>query len=44
MWLARRFLQMEEGVAEWKRASLEDDAELALPAVSTIRNSITLSP
>jgi len=38
VWLARRFLQMEEGVAEWKRASLEDDAELALRSFRRPRN------
>ena len=38
MWRARRFLQMEEGVAEWKRASLEDDAELALRSFRRPRN------
>ena len=34
----RRFLHMEEGLAEWKRTSMEDEAELALRSFRRPRN------
>jgi len=33
-----RFIHMEEGLAEWKRASMEDEAEMALKSFRRPRN------